>query len=78
MYQKRNTQKRGHPFSWLYIGDGNSTSVYNDSKYLTSSLTETEPYTAITNQPEGISRKDSHRKEYKESNIEKSNFEEQV
>ena len=36
--------------SWLVIGDGNSTWVYNDPKYLTtgSSLTEIEPQTAIT------------------------------
>ena len=40
-----------HPLSWLVIGDGNSTSVYNDSEYLTSSLSEVEPYTAITYQP---------------------------
>ena len=33
-------------------GDSKSTSVYNDSKHLTSSLTEIEPHTAITNQPE--------------------------
>ena len=32
------TKKLGHPISWLVIGDGNSISVYNDSKYLTSSL----------------------------------------
>ena len=42
----------GHPLSWLVIGDANSTSVYNDPKYLTSSLTEIETQTAITNQPE--------------------------
>ena len=29
-----------------------STSVYNDSNHLTNSLTEREPHTAITNQPE--------------------------
>ena len=40
-----------HPLSWLVIGDGNSTSVYNDSEYLTTSLSEVEPYTAITYQP---------------------------
>ena len=33
-------KKWGHPLSWLIIGDGNSTSVYNDSQHLTSSLTE--------------------------------------
>ena len=37
-YQKRNTKKWGYPSSWLVIEDGNSTSVYNDSKYLTTSL----------------------------------------
>ena len=47
------TQKKwGHPLSWLVIGDGNSTSVYNDTRYLTSSLTEIEPQAATTNQPE--------------------------
>ena len=57
--------------SWLgvYIGDGNPTSVYNDPKYLTNSLTETETQTAITNQPDER-RKDSNRIEYKESNLE--------
>ena len=49
---KRNTKTWGHPFSWLVIGDSNSTSVYNDSKYLISSLAEIEPHTAITNKPE--------------------------
>ena len=38
IYQKRNTKKWGHPSSWLVIGDGNSTSVYIYSKYLTRSL----------------------------------------
>ena len=45
------------PLSWLVIGDGNFTSVYNDPKYLTSSLTEIEPRTAITNQPEETKEK---------------------
>ena len=30
---KKKHKKWGHPFSWLVIGDGNSTSVYNCSKY---------------------------------------------
>ena len=40
---KRNTNKWGHPLSWLVIGDGDSTSVLftKYSNYLTSSLTET-------------------------------------
>ena len=37
-YIKKETKKWGHPLSWLAIEDGNSTSVYNDSTYLTSSL----------------------------------------
>ena len=37
---------------WMSEWDGNSTSVYNGSKHLTSSLTEIEPHTAITNQPD--------------------------
>ena len=49
--KKRNTKKWGHPSSWLVIGDGKSTTVYN-YKYLTSSWTEIEPQTAITNKPE--------------------------
>ena len=49
---KKETQKKWqHPLSWFVIGDGNSASVYNDSKYLTTSLTEMKPHTAITNQP---------------------------
>ena len=60
----------GHPLSWLAIEDGNSTSVYNDSKYLTNSLTETESHTAITTQTEDVRRKYSDRKVYKESNLE--------
>ena len=31
------------------IGEGNSISVLNDAKHLTSSVIDTEPYTAITN-----------------------------
>ena len=69
MGKKRNTKKWGHPFSWIVIGDGYSTSVYNDSKYLTSSLTEIEPHTAITNQPDEVRKKDNDRKLYKESNL---------
>ena len=42
----------GHPSSWFVFGDGNSTSVYNDSKYVISSWTEIVPQTAIINQPE--------------------------
>ena len=49
---KKQTKKWGHPFSWLAIWESNSTSVYSDSKYLTSSLIETEPHTAIANQPD--------------------------
>ena len=47
---KKETKKWGHPLSWL----SNTTSVYNDPKYLTSSLTEIEPQSAITNQSEEI------------------------
>ena len=36
---------------------------------LTTSLTEIEPQTAITNQPEESKEKDSNRKEYKESKL---------
>ena len=46
--------------------------------YLITSLTEIEPHTAITNQPEESKEKDSNKKEYKESNLEQRNFEEQV
>ena len=53
-----------------------STQVYNDSKYLISSLTEIKPHTAITNQPEESKEKYSERKEYKESNRDWQNFEE--
>ena len=35
---KRNTKKWGHPLRWPVIEDGNSTAVYNHSRYLTSSL----------------------------------------
>ena len=34
--------KKWHPLNWLVLRDGNSTSVYNDPKYLTGSLTENE------------------------------------
>ena len=54
---KKKHKKWGHQLSWLVIGDGNSTSVYNDPKYLIHSLTEMEPQTAITNQPEGSKEK---------------------
>ena len=54
---KKKHKKWGHPLSWLVIGDGNSTSVYNDPKYLASSLAETEPHTAITNQSEETKEK---------------------
>ena len=54
---KKKHKKWGHPLSWLVIGDGNSTSVYNDPKYLASSLTETEPQSAITNQSEETKEK---------------------
>ena len=30
--EKWNTKNWGHPLSWFVIGDGNSTSVYNDTK----------------------------------------------
>ena len=53
---KKETQQSEGPH-WFVIGDENSTSVYNDPKYLTSSLTETEPQTAITNQPEESEKK---------------------
>ena len=49
--KKSKTKKWGHPLSWLVIGDGNSTSVNNYSKHLTSFLSETKPHTAITNKP---------------------------
>ena len=39
--------------------------------YLASSWTEIEPHNAITNQPEeSKEKKNSYRKEYKESNLE--------
>ena len=54
---------KGWPFclglnvlSWLVIEDGKSTSVYNGSKYLTSSLDWNRVQTAITNQPEKKSK----------------------
>ena len=49
-FKKKDIKK--NPLSWSVIGDTNTPSVYNDSKHLTSSLTEIEPHTAITNQPE--------------------------
>ena len=62
---KKKHKKWGHPLSWLVIGAGNSTSVYNCSKHRTSSPTKTKPHTAITTQPdESYMRKDSDRKEY--------------
>ena len=36
--EKRKTKRWGHPLRWPVIGNDNSTSVYNYSKYLTSSL----------------------------------------
>ena len=42
------------------------------------SWTEAEPQTAITNQTEDVSEKNSDKKEYKESKLEKQHFEEQV
>ena len=74
IYQKRNTKKSGKPLSWLVIGNGNSTSVYNYSKhmYLTSSLDwnrATDCNNKHTNQKK-VRRKDNNRKEYKESNLE--------
>ena len=68
--KQNNTKEWGHPLSWLVIGDGKSTSLYNDSKNLTSSLTETDPHTAITNQPEDVRRKDKDKKEYKKIKLE--------
>ena len=58
----RLAKKWGHPLSWLVIGDGNSTLVYNDSKHVASSLTEIEPHTAMTNQSEESKEKISDRK----------------
>ena len=49
---RNETQKSEGLLSWLVIGDGNSTSVYNDTKPQLVSWTEIEPHTAITNQPE--------------------------
>ena len=37
-----------------------------------------EPQTTITNQPQESKEKNSDRKQYKESNLEYQNFEEQV
>ena len=51
-HQVSKTKKWGHPLSWRVIGDGNSALVNNDSKHLASSLTEIEPHTAMTSQPE--------------------------
>ena len=50
-------KKWGHPLSRLVIGDNNSTSVYNNAEDLTNSLTEIEPHTATTNQPEESTQK---------------------
>ena len=41
-------------------------------------MTEIEPHTAKTNKPEKVRRRDIERKEYKESNQEQQNFEDQV
>ena len=60
----------GHPLRCLVIGDGNSTPVYNATKYLISFLTEIESQTSITNQPEERRGKDDFRKKSKESNME--------
>ena len=49
---KKETQKKwGHPLRWLVIGDGNSTSVHNYSKYLTTVGTpyNTAPYITGSN-----------------------------
>ena len=35
---KKKHKRWGYPLSWTVIGDGNSTSVYNNSKYITTSL----------------------------------------
>ena len=69
-YIKKQTQKVRALIKLTCHWDSNSTSVYNDSRHLTSSLTEKEPHTAITNQPEDVMRKYSNRKEYKESSLE--------
>ena len=69
--RKKNIKKEAQKIEGLAIEDSNSTSVYNDSKYLTSSLTQIEPHTVITNQPEEVRReKNCDRKEHKESNLE--------
>ena len=62
-------KKWGHPLSWLVIGGGNSTSVYNESKCLTSSL-DWNRATDYNNKPtrKKVGLKDSSRK-YKESNL---------
>ena len=70
--------KWGHPLSWLVIGEGNSASVYNSSNTWLVPWTKIESHNAITTQPKGGKEKYSGRKEYKESNMEKQNFEEQV
>ena len=49
---KMKHKKWRHPLSWLVIGIDNSTSVYNSSNILITSLPEIETHTAITNQPE--------------------------
>ena len=59
--KKEKTKKWGHPLSWLVIEDGND---------LTISLTEIEPHNAIKTNMKKVRRKDSSRKEYKESNLE--------
>ena len=59
-------KKWRHPISWLVIGDSNSTSVHSYSRYLTSSL-DWNKAIDCNNKP---TRKDSDRKEYKESNLE--------
>ena len=49
---KKKNNKWGHPLSWLVIGDGNSTSVYNSCNTQLVPWTEIESPTAITTQPE--------------------------
>ena len=44
-------KKLGHPLSWLVIGDGNSTSAYNDPKCLTGSLTAITRHSENDNTP---------------------------
>ena len=54
--ERKNKNSEGTQLSWLVIGDGNSTSVYNSSDTYLVPWTEIEPHSAITTQPEESKR----------------------